>query len=182
MCSKGGIAMQDTLRKPACTFQLSAKGIDLLKSIEQARLEPYDDQTGNPITSWVKGATIGYGHLIARDEWNKYADGINQEQADALFMQDLEPFLNAVRSKVTPDITQNQFDALVIFVFNIGISGFSTSSALKLVNDPGAATPYPNLEAAWKAWNKSQGQVMQGLVNRRNVEWDIYSKNIYQRW
>ena len=81
--------MQDTLRKPVSTFQLSAKGIDLLKSIEQARLEPYDDQTGNPITSWVKGATIGYGHLIARDEWNKYADGINQEQADALFMQDV---------------------------------------------------------------------------------------------
>ena len=36
--------------------------------------------------------------------------------------------------------------------------------------------------AAWKAWNKSQGQVMQGLVNRRNAEWDVYSKNIYQRW
>jgi lysozyme len=97
-------------------------------------------------------------------------------------MQDLEPFINAVRSEVTAEIAQNHFDALVIFVFNIGINGFSTSSALKLVNDPAAVTDYPNLEAAWKAWNKSQGQVMQGLVNRRNAEWDIYSKNIYQRW
>ena len=174
--------MQNTSMKPADTFQVSAKGIELLKSIEQLRLKPYDDQTGEAISSWVKGATIGYGHLIASGEWNKYANGITQEQADNLFMQDLEPFINAVRSKVTAEIAQNQFDALVIFVFNIGINGFSTSSALKLINDPGAVTDYPNLEAAWKAWNKSQGQVMQGLVNRRNAEWDIYSKNIYQRW
>jgi lysozyme len=174
--------MQNTLMKPANTFQVSAKGIELLKSIEQLRLKPYDDQTGEEISSWVKGATVGYGHLIASAEWNKYAGGITQEQADTLFIQDLEPFINAVRSEVTAEIAQNHFDALVIFVFNIGINGFSTSSALKLVNDPAAVTDYPNLEAAWKAWNKSQGQVMQGLVNRRNAEWDIYSKNIYQRW
>jgi GH24 family phage-related lysozyme (muramidase) len=85
-------------------------------------------------------------------------------------MRDLEPFANAVRSKVTAEISQNQFDALVIFVFNIGVNGFSDSSALKLVNDPAAVTAYPNLEAAWKAWNKSQRRVMQGLVNRRNFE------------
>lgn len=173
--------MQNTLMKPASTFQVSAKGSDLLKSIEQRRLEPYDDQTGDAVSSWVKGATIGYGHLIAGDDWNKYVNGITQEQADTLFMQDLEPFANAVRSKVTAEITQNQFDALVIFVFNIDVGGFSTSSALKLVNDPAAVTAYPDLEAAWKAWNKSQGKVMQGLVNRRNAEWDIYSENIYQR-
>ena len=174
--------MQNTLMKPAGTFQVSAKGSDLLKSIEQLRFDPYDDQTGKSISSWVKGATIGYGHLIASGEWNKYMDGITQDQADTLFMRDLEPFVNAVRSKVTAEISQNQFDALVIFVFNIGVNGFSTSSALKLVNDPAAVTDYPSLEAAWKAWNKSQGKVMQGLVNRRNAEWDIYSKNIYQRW
>ncbi len=108
--------MQNTLMKPANTFQVSAKGIELLKSIEQLRLKPYDDQTGEEISSWVKGATVGYGHLIASAEWNKYAGGITQEQADTLFIQDLEPFINAVRSEVTAEIAQNHFDALVIFV------------------------------------------------------------------
>ncbi len=99
-----------------------------------------------------------------------------------MFRQDLLPFANAVNAKVTADISQNQFDALVILTFNIGISAFGTSSVLKLVNDPAAITSYPDLESAWKAWNKSQGQVMQGLVNRRNSEWNIYAQGIYQAW
>jgi len=43
---------------------MSNQGMGLLKSIEKLRLKPYDDQTGKEISSWVKGATIGYGYLI----------------------------------------------------------------------------------------------------------------------
>lgn len=168
--------------KSASTYQLSTKGLDLLKSIEQLRLKTYDDQTGKEISSWVKGATIGYGHLISQGKWNTYKNGINDTQAKALFTQDLLPYVNAVKSKVTSNISQNQFDALAIFTFNIGVSAFGTSSVLKLVNNPTATTAYSNLEAAWKAWNKSQGKVMQGLINRRKAEWDIYSKNVYKKW
>ncbi|SEN77526.1 type VI secretion system secreted protein VgrG, partial [Nitrosomonas marina] len=49
-------------------MRLSEKGIEFLKSIETFRSKPYDDQTGENITQWVKGATIGYGHLISRSE------------------------------------------------------------------------------------------------------------------
>ncbi len=164
------------------THQLSTKGENLLKSIEQLSLQPYDDQTGKKITAWVKGATIGYGHLISTSEWDTYKNGINMTQADELFRKDLLPFANAVNEKVTSDLSQHQFDALVILTFNIGISAFGTSSVLKLVNDPAATTSYPDLESAWKAWNKSQGKVMQGLMNRRNAEWNIYSQNIYKTW
>lgn len=156
--------------------------MDLLKSIEQLRLTPYDDQTGKDISSWIQGATIGYGHLISQDEWNTYKDGMTQGQANALFAEDISPFVNVVNSKVKVDLSQNQFDALVILTFNIGIGAFGTSSVLKLVNDPSAETSYPSLEAAWKAWNKSQGKVMQGLVNRRNAEWNIYSNKVYAKW
>ena len=79
-------------------------------------------------------------------------------------------------------LSQHQFDALVIFAYNVGIEGFSSSSVVRLVNDPNAQTAQKSLESAWKAWNKSQGVVNAGLVNRRNAEWKIYSKNIYQGW
>ncbi|MFK7766474.1 MAG: peptidoglycan-binding protein [Mariniblastus sp.] len=161
---------------------VSARGTDLLKSIEQLRLTPYNDQNGQDISAWVEGATIGYGHLISRGEWATYAGGITAAQAEALFVSDLQPYASAVQSGVTATITQNQFDALVILTFNIGIGGFQRSSVLKLVNNPAAQTPYSSLEQAWKAWNKSQGNVMQGLINRRNAEWNIYSQNIYQTW
>ena len=166
--------------------QMSDKGMELLMSIEAFRGIPYDDQNGNNISDWVKGATIGYGHLISQDEWNQsgssYINGITKDQAKILFTKDLVPFVDGVNAKVTAAISQNQFDALVILAFNIGLGNFDSSSVLKLINDPSAQTSYPNLEAAWKAWNKSQGNVMQGLVNRRNAEWNIYAKDIYEHW
>ncbi len=166
--------------------QMSADGMKLLMSIESFRGKPYDDQSGAEISQWVEGATIGYGHLISKDEWNRssdiYKSGITEDQARKLFEEDLVPFVNGVDAKVTADISRNQFDALVILAFNIGLGNFGRSSVLKLVNNPAAQTGYSTLEAAWKAWNKSQGKVMQGLINRRNAEWKIYADNVYERW
>lgn len=167
---------------PARQWRFSDRGLDLLKKIEDCRLQPYDDQTGNDVSSWVQGATIGCGHLISRDEWDRYAGGITMDEAESLLQRDLDPFLHAIRFKVQSDLTQNEFDALVLLVFNIGTAGFSGSSVLKLLNDPLARTNYDSLEDAWKAWNKSQGNVMRGLVNRRNAEWDIFSRNVYEIW
>jgi lysozyme len=99
-----------------------------------------------------------------------------------LFKSDLAPFEKKVKSLIKVPLSQNQFDALVIVAFNIGESAFSSSSILKLVNDPSSKTPYSSLEKAWMAWNKSRGEVMKGLENRRKAEWNIYSKNIYQGW
>jgi len=87
-----------------------------------------------------------------------------------------------VKTQVTTNITQNEFDALVILTFNIGCNGFIDSSVLKLINNPKTTTRYANLEAAWKAWNKSQGKINNGLKNRRDAEWTIYTKGIYQKW
>ncbi len=169
-------------KKYADTFGFSDKGIDLLKSIEQLSTTPYDDQTGKDITTWVEGATIGYGHLVSSAEWSKYKDGIARDQALSLFRADLNPYVNTVKTKVTASITQNEFDAMVILAFNIGQRAFTNSSVLKMVNNPNVKTTYENLEDAWKAWNKSQGVINSGLINRRQAEWDIYSKGIYQQW
>ncbi|MGD8784662.1 MAG: glycoside hydrolase family protein [Thioalkalispiraceae bacterium] len=168
--------------KPASDFKLSRKATDLLKAIEGLRLKPYNDQTGKTIHRWVKGATIGYGHLIARRAWKQYKHGITRSAAEALFNTDLAPFVAKVQDSISANILQQEFDALVILTFNIGRTAFGNSSVRRLINNPGANTSYPNLEKAWKAWNKSQGRYNRGLANRRHAEWKMYTKGVYQRW
>src|SRR5690554_4245635 len=173
---------ETTPRQATQELAMSEAGKQWLKDVEQLRLKPYNDQTGQDITSWVEGATIGYGHLISRDDWHLYQGGINEEQADQLFEKDLVPYLEVVNSEISALLSQSQFDAAVIFSYNIGTNTFRNSSAVKLINDPEATTLYSSVEEAWKAFNRSQGVVNQGLVNRRAAEWDMYSKGEYRRW
>lgn len=163
-------------------YKVSSKAVALLKGIEKVATKPYDDQTALDITEWVKGATIGYGHLISKSEWPKFKNGISEEEALELFQSDLAPFVKAVQSTIKTEIKKNEFDALIILIFNIGITAFKNSSVLKLINNPSTKTPYKSLELAWKAWNKSNHKINKGLINRRNAEWNVYSKGIYQRW
>lgn len=171
----------DYERENTSALNMGEQGLALLKQVETLRLKPYDDQTSKETKVWTVGATIGYGHLIKKAEWSTYKDGITEPVANTLFQLDISPFITNVRDAITVKLRQNEFDALVILAFNIGpvIKG---SSVVKLINNPNAKTSYKNLEAAWKAWNKSQGKVMKGLVNRRQCEWKIYSENIYERW
>lgn len=177
-----GVAMTANDRKNASELNISEQVLTLLKQIETLRLKPYDDQTGKETKVWTEGATIGYGHLIKKAEWNTYKDGILEFAANTLFQQDLSPFVTVIRSNITAKLNKNEFDALVMLAFNIGSVGFKGSSVAKLVNDAKAKTSYENLEAAWKSWNKSQGKVMKGLENRRLCEWKVYSQGIYERW
>ena len=161
--------------------KISDQAAELIKAIEVLALQPYDDQTGKPIKAWCKGATIGYGHLIGQNEWDLYKNGISKAYADALFRKDAAIREAVVVKAVKADLSQQQFDALVILVFNIGESAFKTSSVLKLINSqPGSK--YRTLDDAWKAFNKSQGQINKGLINRRACELDIWHNGAYQRW
>lgn len=163
-------------------MKISDKGAKLLKEIEVLALQPYDDQLSlksAPIKNWCRGATIGYGYLIPKDEWDKYKNGITEAEADSLFAQKISKFEKAVESSVK-NLTQQQFDACVILCYNIGVSGFQSSSVCKMLN--GQKTNYKTLDDAWMAWNKSQGKVMSGLTNRRKAELDIFHKGLYKRW
>ena len=163
--------------------QFGPRGEQLLKDIEALRLTPYDDQTGLPITEWIEGATIGYGYLISESEWNQYRDGITEAEADQLFDQTITRYVDTVNRFIKVNLAQNQFDALVLLAYNIGPRAFEISSAVKFINDPSYLSDnFSNLESAWKAFNISQGKVNQGLVNRRNAEWNIYANNVYERW
>jgi len=171
-----------TQRQATQELTLSEAGKQWLRDVEQLRLRPYDDQTGREITSWLQGATIGYGYLIPEVEWRYYREGIDIEEAERLFEEELIKYERSVRDSIHVPMSQYEFDAAVILTYNIGIYAFPDSSVAKLINNSGVVTPYSTLEDAWKAWNRSQGVVNRGLVNRRSAEWDIYSKEIYETW
>lgn len=154
----------------------SYRCLALMKSYEKLSLFPYDDQTRKIITAYCQGATIGYGHLITNsNEFKKYRRGINITTANSLFNDDLYQFIQVVKNKVIVDLTQNEFDALVILAFNIGVRGFSQSTVLSIIN--GRYTH--DLRSAWYAFRYSQGHVMKGLINRRSSEMKVFFHGIY---
>ena len=163
--------------------KLSGRGLGLLCSIEQLRLHVYDDKTGRPTDMYVAGATIGYGHLIKNQaEFKRLEDGITQEHAVKLLTEDVAEFERVVNDAIRVGVTQSQFDALVIFAYNIGGSKFATCSAVHMLNDPEYTTQFPGVEDAWKAWNRSGGKVLAGLKNRRECEWKLFTEGVYEAW
>lgn len=103
---------------------------------------------------------------------------------DSTLVDDLVPFEKAVREKVTVELTQAEFDALVSLSFNIGTPAFGGSSVLTEVNkgkhrsgeakDRKAAIEA--IDTAFGKWNKSGGQVLDGLTKRRKAEADRFLK------
>jgi len=158
-------------------MNITDKGLNLLCVLEGFREHPYDDQTGRPIANWVRGATVGYGHLIPYQQWDKYRKGISKEDAQELLRKDLKLFEDNLNRMVKPeDLLPHQIDALLIFMFNIGIAGFNRSSVLRIVNGEKLNR---TLAASWMLWNKSQGKVMRGLERRRKIEIKLYETGVY---
>ncbi len=100
-------------------MKTSAHGITLLENREGIRLKVYKDSKGIP--------TVGVGHVVLPADNLKVGDHITQAQCDAFLAQDVVKCENAV-SAVNVPLTQWQFDALVSFIFNIGVGGFNGSS------------------------------------------------------
>jgi len=172
---------QGTRRQPRQILP-SYRCLRLLMQYEQLRTLPYDDQTSTTIDSWTSGATIGYGHWISRkSDFAQYKEGISESDAEALFARDLKPFIATVRNYVKVDLTQNEFDALLIFAFNIGSrddrhhTGFYYSTVLKIINGESGE----NLDNAWMRYTLSHGKPMRGLINRRKSELKVYHEGVY---
>lgn len=131
----------------------------LIKEWEQLRLEAY---LPTPNDKW----TIGWGHTSTA----KKGMVITEQEAQALFDQDVAWAVDAVNSLVKVGLNQNQFDALVSFVFNIGTTNFRNSTLLRKLNNgdyEGAANEFPR-------WNKQKGKVLRGLVRRRAHEQELF--------
>lgn len=114
--------------------------------------------------------TIGYGHTKGA----KPGMTITRQRAEALLKEDLLTAENTV-NRLHLKINQNQFDALVSFVFNVGSGNFLRSTLLKKIqanaNDPAIAEEF-------NKWTRGGGRVLPGLVKRRQQEAELYFSNI----
>lgn len=145
-------------------LRASDKGLALIHSFEQCRLEAYPDpgsRDGNP---W----TIGWGSTgpgIQRGTvWT-------QQQADERFKADIagrEKKLNEILAGTST--TQAQFDALLSLGYNIGMDALAGSTVMRRHK----AGDYEGAATAFGMWNKNDGKVMRGLVRRRTAEAEMY--------
>ena len=135
-------------------MNISQEGISLIKKFEGCELEAYKCAAG----VW----TIGYGHT--KDV--KEGDSILKEDAESMLMHELQEYCNDVDIAVKVDLKQNEFDALVSWTYNLGLTNLNSSTMLKVLNEG----KHYEVPAQMKRWNKASGQVKQGLVRRREAE------------
>ena len=91
---------------------------------------------------------------------------ITQQEADELFVKDQKRFVDAVNNLVKVPLTQNQFDSLVSFVYNIGGGDFKSSTLLRKLN----YGDYAGAADELLRWNRGGGKVLAGLTRRRKSE------------
>jgi hypothetical protein len=95
---------------------------------------------------------------------------ISESDAHALLLYDLMPIEAAVNEWVFTPLTQNQFDALVSFAFNVGVKGFRTSEVLRRLNEGALLQAAATLEMWRQADLDGQPVVIDALVRRRAAE------------
>ncbi|WP_041930742.1 lysozyme [Pantoea ananatis] len=139
-------------------MQTSNKDIDLIKRFEGLKLEAYRDSVGIP--------TIGYGHTHNV----KIGDVITAEQADKFLREDLLVAELTINTNVKVKLTQNQFDALASFVFNLGSGNFVKSTLLKKLN----AGDFAGAADEFGKWVNAGGKKLAGLVKRRAAEREVF--------
>lgn len=133
--------------------------LKLIREFEGCRLEAYKCPAG----VW----TIGYG-------WTRPVDGVRihagmkiaQETSERLLRVGADDYGRDVSRVVSAPVNQNQFDALVDFAYNLGVSALSGSTLLRKLNSgdyTGAAAEFPR-------WNKANGKPLPGLTRRREAE------------
>lgn len=158
-------------------MKVGKAGLDIIKHYEQG------PEGGPALESYLCPArvwTIGWGHTRG------VGMGLHATEAQcvAWLDQDKDEAERAVNELVTTPLTHNQFDALVSFVFNVGrgrpISpgfsgkGFHGSTMLRYLN----AGDYLGAAAQFARWNKSNGVVLNGLIERRAKERDLFMTGI----
>ncbi|NWD74845.1 lysozyme [Pseudomonas gingeri] len=135
-------------------MRTSQKGIKLIKSFEGLRLNAYQDSVG----VW----TIGYGTTRG------IAAGmtITTDQAERMLQNDIGRFEPQLDALAKVPLSQNQWDSLMSFIYNLGAGNLGSSTLLKLLN----AGDYAGASAQFPRWNKAGGQILAGLTRRREAE------------
>ncbi len=141
------------------TKKISESGLQFIASQESFSPVPYKDAGGV--------LTIGYGHVILPGQ--SYSR-ITEQQGLNLLNHDVGIAENAINTHVKVKLNQNQFNALVSFIFNIGAGAFDSSTLLRILN----AGDYTGVPAQLKRWNHVRENgvevVSSDLTTRRAME------------
>jgi lysozyme len=139
----------------------SGSDLALTEQFEGCRLTAYQDVAG----VW----TIGYGHTGP-----DVSPGltITQAQAEQLLQQDAASAAACVNQAVTVALNQDEFDALVDFVFNIGRGAFQASTMLRDLN----SGDFAGAAGEFDKWDHAGGKVVAGLLRRREAEQALFDE------
>lgn len=147
-------------------MNLGEAGLELIKSFEQLRQTAYKP---TPNDVW----TCGFGHVKGVKEF----DTCSIQQANEWLLEDCAEAINCVNNDVTAGINQNQFDALVSLVFNIGSGNFQSSTLLCRLNE-GA---FKEAADQFLRWDHQAGRVLPGLTRRREAEKALFETPYEQK-
>jgi len=135
-------------------MQTSGEGIALIKKFEGCETEAYQCS--------AKVWTIGYGHTRGVSEGGT----CTIEEAEKILVSDLKEFEKYVNDLVDIPLSQNQFDALVAWTFNLGPTNLKSSTLLSKLNE----NDVNDVPFQIRRWNKAGGKILDGLVRRREAE------------
>lgn len=139
---------------------INEDGINLIKTFEGYRSEPYTDSAG----IWTQG--YGHTHGITAN-----SSACTEEEAEQWLEDDLEDAERTVESGIHVLLNDNQFSALVSLVFNVGPSPLHLTLGRKLNQ-----SDYTGAADEFQRWCHAGGKVVQGLVRRRDAEKSLFSK------
>lgn len=142
---------------------ISQNGLSMIASFESFEPKAYYCPAGV--------LTIGYGHTgtNAQGQELQESDTVTHEQAMRLLYEDVLWAEDAVNEQRL-NLTQNQFDALVSFVFNVGATAFANSTLLKKLK----SCDFDEAADEFLRWNKAGGKVLRGLTARREAERELF--------
>jgi len=140
-------------------MNISQKGIELIKSFEGFRAVPYKDIAGI--------LTIGFGHKIVAGE---VFGAISSLEATAILHRDVQWAVTIINTAVEVTLTQNQFDALCSFTYNVGAHAFATSTLLKLINED----DFAGAAKEFLKWDIAGNKVSASLLARRQKEMELF--------
>ena len=147
---------------------LSQAGVRFITQFEGFRSELHNDPAGH--------CSIGFGHLVHLGnidgrEPAEFKKGITRRRAHELLRDDAGAAVRAVNEDVEVPLSQQQFDALVSFVFNLGTGAFRESTLLRLLNKG----DYEAVPKQLDRFVKGGGKTLPGLVRRRKAEGELFA-------
>lgn len=142
---------------------INDKSLNFIKDHEKWMSCAYRDSGGK--------LTIGYGHLIESGDGFNVNSCITKEKGLALLRIDLSTATKCIGRIVNVPLGDNQFGALVSWIFNVGCQAARISTLVKKLND---GKPPNEVCTELRRWNRNGGKVVPGLVNRRKAECTLY--------